>query len=134
VPDPEDRWDRASTYTSWRVEGVELSDSDKYQAMQVDFPVKIGDKVWALYAVYSTGDSFGHDDGRNLELISFHKKESVARSNYETLIKRKPGDVKFSAKIKTDSGKQIDFYVPWDGYFESLDYLELESFKVEKSE
>lgn len=129
--DPDDRWSRASTSTSWTVEGVRLSEKDGHQSLAADFPVQIGDVVHVLYAVYSTGDSFGHDEGAYLEFLSVHKDYEVAKRNLEAVQGRDTAKNKYTMVLEFDSGGKVERHCPWDGYFESLDYVRLESLVVQ---
>lgn len=123
TPDPDDRWDRASTSTSWSVHGLTLHDKDTYDAVINYLEAKEGDEVYALYAVYSTGDSFGHDASGQLEFINVfatYKDAERARDSLAT-----------SNVYLLSNGQEISLgYKPWDGYFESLDYMEIDRFVV----
>ena len=127
--DSSDRWDRDDTHTSWSINGVKLLDHDAYKALSCDADFKVGDKVYVVYAVYSTGDSFGHDEGRDIEFVSWHRDEEIAKQNVQSLIQ---GNTKgYHYTIKLDNGSEITRYCPWDGYFESLDYAEYREFIIE---
>jgi len=131
--DPEDSWSRASTSTSWDVRGIRAHEKDGYGILKADFPVEIGDEVHVVYAVYSTGDSFGHDDGAYLEVLSFHKDLEVAKRNEASVNHgHRNNDERYVMTIEFDSGAKVERYCPWDGYFESLDYVRVESFRVER--
>jgi hypothetical protein len=131
--DPDDQWSASDTATTWHVNGISLSDRDGHQAMPADFPVEVGDTVHAVYAVYSTGDTFHRADGEYLEIISFHKDANVASKNLAGLNARRDhgsagNDYKMT--ITYDSGATVERHCPWDGYFESLDYVSMSTFTV----
>jgi hypothetical protein len=144
----EPEWDRDDTYTSWTVDGVSLSKNTGWEQEEVpvDFGVEKGDTVYLLYAIYSTGDSFGRDDCANLENILIfkdHEKAEAAkkaiRNHYDRCNRWYDGDDKiedfnqqFSLMLKTETGLEYELHVPWTGYFESLDRVEVEPFVVEK--
>jgi hypothetical protein len=133
--DPEDSWGADDTSTSWSVDGVSLSDKDGQHALPADFPVEAGDTVYVLYAVYSTGDTFHRADGEYLEVISFHKNGTIAHKNCAHLSSRKnrgSAGNDFQMTIEYDSGAKVQRHCPWDGYFESLDYVRVESFIVKR--
>lgn len=131
--DENDSWSRESTSTHWTVEGLKLAQNDNYGTVAVAFkPVK-GEIYHLLYAVYSTGDSFGHDEGRNFEAIGVYKDRKVAEENEKRLTSApKKGanwDDQFKAIVlKTEGLGEHKYSRPWVGYFESLDRLEVESF------
>ncbi len=122
--DPEDSWDRPNTATTYDVRGLKLVDQDGYKRLPVDDDVSVGDDLWVVYAVYSTGDTFGHDEGGGFEWLSYHRTEEAAQ-------KAKSDDEQGSDFITLDNGKQQKFYRSWDGYFESLDSLEIKRLTVD---
>jgi hypothetical protein len=126
VPDPTDKWDRASTSTSWDVNGLILKEKDAYKALPCADDVKQGDEFYVVYAVYSTGDSFGHDEGASLEFISYHKNPDLAFENKKAMESHSDGQI----QIKLDNGETVQRYCPWDGYFECLDYVQVDKFMV----
>jgi hypothetical protein len=130
--DPDDQWSVADTSTSWDVRGIKLSDKDGGEhSIRADFPVKSGDYVYVVYAVYSTGDSFHNARGEYFELISMHRNQTVATRNRESVNRARPNDEgRHSMTIEFDSGGKVTRYCPWDGYFESLDYVTIEAFMV----
>lgn len=63
--DPNDRWDRDDTASSYTINGIVKVGEDEYQDLTVPYEVEKNTNYFLLYCVYSTGDSFGHDaDGR----------------------------------------------------------------------
>lgn len=130
--DPNDRWDQDDTNTSWTFTGLKLLDKDTYRALPVDDDVKVGDKFYAVIAVYSTGDTFGHSSGSELELVSLHKSEELAKKNASVIETRdRNTGERYSVEIELDNGEILKRYCPWDGYFESLDYVEYREFTIE---
>lgn len=128
--DPEDSWDASDTSTSWTANGIHLSEKDGHHALPADFPIVVGDTVFVVYAVYSTGDSFHRGDGAYLEVISFHKNGTLAHKNAANVKARLGNDDKYAMTIEFDNGKKVTRHCPWDGYFESLDYVQVDSFTV----
>src|SRR5579859_4611035 len=114
-PSSDDSWDRGDTYTSHEVTGLSLSENpgSRQDTLPVDFPVKAGDALHLLYAVYSTGDSFGHDENGGIEFILIYKTPEKAEKAKVVLEKVTSYG---TTKIKTEIGKTLPFYVPWKGY------------------
>jgi len=117
---------RGTTTTTWNIHGLSLNDNDSYRAIPVE-DCNVGDKLFAVVAIYSTGDSFGSDEGSEIELVSVHKNADLAKKNCDAINTRKR-DSPFS--IELDNGKIITRYCPWDGYFESLDSCEWNEYLV----
>lgn len=123
--EPYDEWDRGDSAREWAVHGVHLAPHDGEHALPVDFDVVVGDIVHAVYAVYSTGDTFGHDAGAYLEVLSFNKDAAMAARNCASA-KANQGEL----TIEFDSGGVVRRQRPWDGYFESLDYVHHGAYRV----
>lgn len=105
-------WDRLSTSTTWDFNSVHLSAGLGWrEAFPVDFPIAVGDTIWLVVAVWSTGDSFGQDSGAHSEIFGAFDNPGQAYS-FEEQLK--------SGHVRTNTGKPL--YLPWSGYFESLDY------------
>jgi hypothetical protein len=131
-PYEDDSWDRGNTSTSWSVSGLRLlEDGDRggyRESTQVAFKPEKGKIYHLLYAVYSTGDSFGHDEGHYLEVIGVYKNRKVAEGNEKRLREKKP-EKRGLVQLKVEGVTKLHGYcIPWDGYFESLDRLEVLSF------
>ena len=108
--DPDDEWGANDTATTWYVNGITLSDDDGQHALPADFPVEVGDRVYVVYAVYSTGDTFHRAEGEYLEVISFHKTETLAAQNSSVLSGRRDrgsAGNDFKMVVEYDSGAKI---------------------------
>lgn len=123
----DDNWDRDDTSSTWDVSGIHLSTDDKYRSVPNYLDAKEGDLIWVVYAVYSTGDSFGHDEDGSFEFINVFSNEKDARECAKTLLKTESKNPSY----KLSNGKSVSLgYVPWSGYFETLSYIEYECFRV----
>lgn len=71
---------------------------------------------YLIYGIYSSGDSFGSSSG-NLHFVGLfeHQEDAVAIAK---LLEGASKD--FSIKYKEQT-----YYIPWNGYFESLERLEM---------
>lgn len=82
--------------------------------------IKNGDKIYIVYAVWSTGDSFGQSDNSESECFGLFKDVDSA--------KELAAKLESSSEMKdfvTSDGQVFNHYsLPWDGYFESLSYVE----------
>lgn len=90
-----------------------------------------GEIVYAILAVWSSGDSFGNSDRGSYDFVSLNKDHNIAQENLEALNSAhrdsKGGDV-WEVTLKQDDGKEIKYFRSWLGYFESLDSLEIHPF------
>lgn len=130
----DDPWDRDDTDTENYIQGIKLVDqSAKYHHFdgEVDFEIKPDTPYFLLCGIYSTGDSFGHDTGR-IEFVDLYESEAFAEDMQKRLESHNAKNSGYSVrepqwtvKLKTESGKRFDFCVPWLGYFEALQYIEI---------
>lgn len=152
--DPEDSWSRDSTHTSWTVEAVEPE--PKYPDVTACFPVPEGTTVYLLYLVYSTGDSFGHDEDGRIAFVDVwttrEKAEAAATivrehadwykgvntrwspmTKEERLKYEKKFDNAYQVTVIRENGEPLQTYASWNGYFESVSYIEVASFVVNQN-
>ncbi len=118
----DDDWDRDDTHTDWSINGLRIGTNAALYGVPVG-DVNAGDTVQALWAIYSTGDSFGSDVDGALEFIGVNKDPEIANMNYVNLNSG-------SDFFVNDKGESIKIYVPWNGYFESLTGIYQETFVV----
>jgi len=159
-PHDDDSWDRGNTSTSWHVEGVDFTSDegarygDHFVVPKFDlvFPLLASKEFHILYGIYSTGDSFGHDDGKYLEIIDVYHDladaeaaERQLREHYSLAREGRwggygPGATKktrpknfndYTCTITGGDGKPFGCHIPWTGYFESLDDLTIYTFTIE---
>jgi len=116
--DPDEQWDGDDTCTSHDIHGFKIG---KYGDLSVRFEPEYDKTYFLLYATYSTGCSFSQHEGE-IEYVDLYEDENVAWENYRRLDKHGEG---YSAKLLHESGKEYTFSIPWIGYFESLQDLEV---------
>lgn len=130
--DPEDDWSRDSTSTRWSFGSVKVL----REGMREDVTIECEDfneltEVFVTVAVWSTGDSLGWDSGYCAEAFSVHKSYEDAKKAVSIMENAK--GVLDRPKGGYDLGDGYTLaYVPWDGYFESLNYIEICSGIVKK--
>ena len=141
--DPNDSWDQDDTGTSHNIVGIEIATVGGYYDISVPFDIEQGKEYFLVYGIYSTGDSFHHEEGSitYVDLFQTHEKamECVHRleehhrvhvgleTYYPNKKREKPpkGYVDYTCVLMDDSEKEYKFHVPWHGYFERLSSLEV---------
>ncbi|NJO58777.1 MAG: hypothetical protein HC836_10645 [Richelia sp. RM2_1_2] len=121
---------RPSTRTEHNILGIyEAEHGDLVTALDL----KVGDTAFLLYAVWSTGDSFGHDDGKYLTTIHlFDSREKAELARKAILDHNRANDingnnpVSYTVVYLDNDGKPQTECASWVGYFESLDDVEIE--------
>jgi hypothetical protein len=132
-PDPEDRWDRGNTRSEWTIKGLEIVEKESYDSFEMEGEVKKGDEFWVVYAIWSTGDSFGQDEDGRFEVLCINKSRDLAEANYQIYDSMESygyGAEDVGHFVTTDSGEKVPAYAPWFGYFENLSELVWEKHTV----
>ena len=135
--DPDDQWDRDSTSTSHNVVSFDASLANKgqYFELAVPYEPEYNKDYYVLYAVYSSGDSFGHDDGYGIEYIGLYTESEleIANENQRRIEDhyrgRKEG---YSVELLTPTGKTFSQHTPWIDYFGGLDYTDIKAVRRQK--
>lgn len=125
--DPEDRWDRDDTAADISIDGVRLSERYFDVVLPTDYdPSK---PLYLLWANYNTGDSFGHDANQT-EWIDIFQDEQKAYAAAKALESFKDDNNTYSGTYIRDDGSSCTVHLPWLGYFESLNSVNVERVKV----
>lgn len=130
----ESEWDRDDTYEDHNVEGIEVVKTKSgFYDVEVGFDILHGMDYYLLYGIYSTGDSFGRDEGR-IEFVDLYEDREVAEENAKRLrAHNEEKEYTYSTKLLHESGKEYDYHTPWKGFFEYLSYLEVKSVQTASS-
>lgn len=112
-------------YADWRDEYYYSVDSafisppnrKAYEEIGLDFEIKVGDKLYVLWATYSTGDSFGMAYGQGEIIWVFSDKSWACNAKDIIQLNRKEPYV----EIIVDGDKAIRIGNIAFGYFDSLD-------------
>jgi len=115
--DPEDTWSRDSYEYSWDFLGIQFgkyghsTTIDNYQPDQ---------KIYVIYVIYSTGDSFGFDINSDCEVIGATHNRDLA-NKISAFIEQDNKDRSTRHCNTMHDIEGIKFYTyPWKGYFESF--------------
>jgi hypothetical protein len=119
--DPDDSWDRGNTDTYNDIQGIEIVEKDDWYDLETEFDLIKGREYYLVYCEYTTGDSFGSDGGR-IDFIQLYKTLDKAEACIKDL---RGSDDKYSGKIIMESGRTLIYGIPWTGYFESLENLDV---------
>lgn len=123
-------YDNDDTSSTWSIHGLKF-DKGGYRDIDIPFDVVEGEEYYLLYAVYSTGCSFGHDQHGQIEFIDLYKSKEKAQAafnvidEFQSLSDSERDNYKNTVNLIREDGKPYSFYVPWNGYFESLSYIEV---------
>lgn len=127
----DDDWSRDSYSTNHNIVGFRCAaeSENRYYDLTVPYYPEDNTTYYVLYAVYTTGDSFGQDPGRGVEFIGFYTKDQldVAEENMREIeVDDGKRNENWNVTLKTPDGqKTFKQHCGWKGYFESLDYVDI---------
>jgi len=106
-------------YTNTSNSFESISITDKYPDVASVEEFKTGDEVYVVWAEWSSGDSFGHGDRCSTEALAVFSKSEDA---YGFAAECEKSNSKEGYSFTASTGQKFNSgYVPWSGYFESLD-------------
>ena len=106
-----DEWDRDDTAKDWTIPDY-FTIVKEYGDVRLNFDPKPHTPYYMVYYIWSTGDSFGHDEQYGCEVHGIYETKEEAVKERDRL------------------SKVTDYSVPWNGYFESLDSVHVARFMV----
>jgi hypothetical protein len=121
--DPDDEWSRDSTAADIYINGLHVVSNHNYRDITVSFDVEPGKMYWLVWADYGTGDSFGRDDNK-VEFVDLFINEEMAQAAAKS--------VELNGKWIRQDGAKGMMYVPWEGYFEHLNSINVQGVKILK--
>lgn len=118
----EDEWDNGETAADISIQGVEFAERYFDVALPQEY---VPGPLYLLYANFDTGDSFGRQRNK-FEAVDIFQDRARAEAAQRALTNSEEGN----ASYVRDDGSTIQYSCPWHGYFESLNYLELEEVAI----
>lgn len=114
---PDDEWSRDSTKSSYTVNGASIA------KQHGDCPIsdcEVGDKVYVVWADYTTGDTFGSDSA--VEFLAAFKSKTHALRCVDKATHKTDSDnyTSWDIEVTLDEGEKYQVHIPWLGYFEHL--------------
>jgi hypothetical protein len=117
---------------TYEISSVTLEKPENFKGeselMYTSYPLNFGDKVYVLYDVYSSGDSFSDTSGHLEILYVFNNKEMAEEAEKSILecIKNKKQSVEF----KIENGNTVSVFNRDLDYFGSFTRFEIKEFIV----
>ena len=114
----------SASYTN-TFKGVSLSEANAN--LRAPFTAKTGAVVYVVWAEWSSGDSFGSDTCGSKEELAIFQTHAIALEYVQWLQAFDHTDWKPHI-CKTSDGQEFTHgYLPWQGYFESLEGIYIET-------
>jgi hypothetical protein len=85
-----------------------------------------GANALVVWATYSTGDSFGRSNGGSAEVFGIFTDVKSATELRDALSDFNTRGDTSRLNVTTSDGQVFTQYVPWSGYFESLDSVDID--------
>lgn len=125
-------------YGSWRedydfsITGVSLTSRESWNEEKLGclVDVKAGEPVFVLYMTYSTGDTFGHAEGKGEVIWVFKDPALAMKAKAQWEEENNKRDPQFSIAFEVDGGQWITQSNPAAGYFENIGYTSVETYLV----
>ena len=115
--------DWSSSYTNNLKDIVRKT--NEYPDIVSSLDIAPGTRALIVWAIWSTGDSFGRSAGSNAEAFGIFTDIKSADELKEALELHTDCDNERS--LTTSDGQEFKIgYMPWDGYFESLDGVRID--------
>lgn len=122
-PNEGDEWDSGDTAADISIQGVEFA--ERYFDVALPQEYDASKPLFLLFANFDTGDSFGRQCNK-FEAVDIFQDRARAEAAGSALMESPEG----GASYVRDDGTTIQYSCPWHGYFESLNYLELEEVRI----
>ena len=128
-----------SENTTHDISGFQVVNDGEISDLEVAFELNNG-TYFLLYVLYSSGDLFGHSWG-NIEYVGLYKSYEDAQVNalrikeHYHLYKGGNGNWEdaFTVKLISPSGNEFNMHVPWTGYFERIESIEIRGISKSQS-
>ena len=100
-----------------------------------DLDIKEGDRVYVVWCEWSDGDSFGRSERGGVEAIGVFKDTNAAIAFAKFIEADNRSDEDSYSKVKTfksEDGQEFTIrgYLPWNGYFEHLEEIHIQTVTV----
>ena len=128
----DDEWSRDSYSTRHDFDHLVLVSEGDYFDLETAFEVVKGREYYLVAAIYSTGDSFGHDEGSGVEYLDLYENREDAQKAVDEILKANLRDDEKGYAYTMANGKRFKSdWAPWYDYFGGLDSIEVYNLRAE---
>lgn len=105
--------------------------TNEYPDIVSSLDIAPGTRALVVWAVWSTGDSFGHSSGSGTEAFGIFTDLKSAEELQKAMEDYSSGNRKDDIVVTTSDGQVFKLgYMPWFGYFDSLDSVRIDAVSV----
>ena len=121
--------ERACYRTNHYIRGFKVG--KEYGDLDVAYEIDEDKNYYLLYVLYTTGDSFGYDEGR-IEFVGLYRTAEEADANVDRIEKHcsDNGNEMFTVELISPSGTKYKCHTPWKGYFNSIDDIRVDTIRL----
>ena len=111
---------------------IHLLAHGQYSDVNSDHAFNIDDHVYVVWLEYSSGDSFGWANSKYTQVVGVLKTQEAA-DEFEAWINHTSGEKGDGNIFESSDGQTIEVYRSWEGYFENLEAVHIQSTLIEPS-
>lgn len=105
--------------------------TNEYPDIVSSLDIAPGTRALVVWAVWSTGDSFGRSSGSGTEAFGIFTDIKTAEELQKAMEDYSHGNRKDDIVVTTSDGQVFKLgYMPWFGYFDSLDSVRIDAVSV----
>lgn len=105
--------------------------TNEYPDIVSSLDIAPGTRALVVWAVWSTGDSFGRSSGSGTEAFGIFTDIKSAEELQKAMEDYSHGNRKDDIVVTTSDGQVFKLgYMPWFGYFDSLDSVRIDAVSV----
>lgn len=125
-----------NTSNDYNIYGLKLAENNKYFDITIEGNVERGDILYLVYGEYESGDSFHRETGCVEFVDVFRDKQNayICQKELENHYKKHENESyldAFYCQLKRENGTLYQYSIPWNGYFERLNFIEVVELLVE---
>ena len=118
--DPSEEYDGNDTYIYWSISGTLIENQSLSADFCAPFQVKPDIDYYAVYVIYSTGDSFSRSENGCIRFVELFETKEKAQKLVNTILMLHSTTEPSSMDYLDENGNKKKCSCEWNGYFESI--------------
>lgn len=129
--DPNEAYDGDDTQTDWTISDDLVENDTPSAEFAAPFRVVPDKSYYAVYVIYSTGDSFSRDDAGRISFVELFETKSKAQDLVNKIQEENEVNQPLSMTYLDENGNEKTCSCDWNGYFESIDVCEAKEVSIQ---
>lgn len=122
--DPNETYDGDDTQTDWTISDDLVENESTSAEFAAPFKVITDKSYYAVYVIYSTGDSFSQDDAGRISFVELFETKTKAQNLVDKIMDENKTKEPLSMTYLDEKDNEKTCSCDWNGYFESIDTCE----------